>query len=127
MPWKKEPKRRATQGHLFGYSLKPRQDLCSQSWANLLFMIKFIKTQMFQITTLQEVILLQEDYLVTVDLNDTYFHIPKYPLHRKRLRCVMIGVHYQFRVLPYGIKSAPMVFNNTLAVVGTPPQMAGHY
>ena len=50
------------------------------------------------------------DWLVSLDLQDAYLHVPIFPGHRRYLRILFRGVHYQWRVLPFGISSAPWLF-----------------
>ena len=59
----------------------------------------------------------EEDWLVSLDLQDAYFHIPIYLSHRKYLRFCLGGQHYQFKVLPFGLTTTPRVFTKVLAVV----------
>lgn len=44
-----------------------------------------------------------EDWLVTIELKDAYFHISILPQHRKILRLALGGEDYQYRVLPFGL------------------------
>ncbi|KAK3574003.1 hypothetical protein QTP86_034361 [Hemibagrus guttatus] len=48
-----------------------------------------------------------EDWFVTIDLKDAYFHIGIQPEHRKFLRFAFGGKVYQFRVLPFGLALSP--------------------
>ncbi len=48
-----------------------------------------------------------EDWFVTIDLKDAYFHISILPSHRKFLRFSFRGEAYQYRVLPFGIALSP--------------------
>ncbi|KAJ1125086.1 hypothetical protein NDU88_003524 [Pleurodeles waltl] len=57
------------------------------------------------------------DWMVSVDLQDAYFHIPILKSHRKYLRFVVGSQHYQFAVLPFVLTSAPRVFTNVMSVV----------
>ncbi|KAJ1137758.1 hypothetical protein NDU88_004154 [Pleurodeles waltl] len=57
------------------------------------------------------------DWMVSVDLQDAYFHIPILKSHRKYLRFVVGSQHYQFAVLPFGLTSAPRVFTKVMSVV----------
>lgn len=57
------------------------------------------------------------DWLVSIDLKDAYMHIPVHPAHRKYLRFNIAGQSYQFRVLPFGLASAPRVFTKTIAPI----------
>ena len=50
------------------------------------------------------------DYLVSLDLSDAYLHVPIHPDHRKYLRFIFQGKHYQWKVLPFGISTAPWLF-----------------
>lgn len=82
---------------------------------------KFLKKQLFHMITIQEVLQLLNagDYMVSLDLQDAYFHIPIHRNHKKFLRFAVQGRHYQFRVLPFGLKSAsaPCIFTKCLSPV----------
>ena len=63
----------------------------------------------------QRPVLIQErDWLVKIDLKDTYFSIPISQHHRKFLCFQFIDKFYQFNCLPFGLASAPWVFTKTL-------------
>ncbi|XP_041852953.1 uncharacterized protein LOC121647506 [Melanotaenia boesemani] len=49
------------------------------------------------------------DWFVTIDLADAYFHI--YPAHRKFLRFAYQGAAYEFQTIPFGLLLAPRVFS----------------
>ncbi|KAJ1114356.1 hypothetical protein NDU88_002594 [Pleurodeles waltl] len=59
----------------------------------------------------------QGDWLCAIDLCDAYFHIPITKKHRKFLRFTVGKCHYQFAVLPFGLKSAARTFSKCMAVV----------
>lgn len=71
--------------------------------------------------TIQEVLQLLNagDYMVSLELQDAYFHIPIHRNHKKFLRFAVQRRHYQFRVLPFGLKSAPRIFTKCLSPVAT--------
>jgi hypothetical protein len=50
-------------------------------------------------------------WVVSIDLHDAFFHIPIHPAARKYMRFVSCGQVYQFRALPFGLKSAPWIFS----------------
>ena len=50
------------------------------------------------------------DYAFKTDLQDVYFHVPIHPSSRKYLRFAFEIKVYQFRVLPFGLNTAPQVF-----------------
>ncbi|KAJ1112338.1 hypothetical protein NDU88_000606 [Pleurodeles waltl] len=91
--------------------LRPILDLRILNW--------FLNQVKFKMLTLAQVLLAlnKEDWMVSVDLQDAYFHIPILKSHRKYLRFVVGLQHYQFAVLPFGLTSAPRVFTKVMSVV----------
>ena len=59
-------------------------------------------------------------WAVSIDLMDTYLHIPIHPASRKFLRLSLEGTVYQFRALSFAISTASFVFANLMEIV------AGH-
>jgi hypothetical protein len=59
----------------------------------------------------------QHDWLASLDLTDAYLHIPMHYLSRKFLRFSVEGKAYEFRVLPFGLTTAPYVFTKVLRAV----------
>ncbi len=63
-------------------------------------------------------------WMISLDLNDAYLHIPIIPQHRKFLRFALrdhqgILRVYQWGVLPFGLATAPKVFTKPLALIAT--------
>jgi hypothetical protein len=56
-------------------------------------------------------------WTTSLDLMDAYFHIPIAPPFRKFLRFVWDNTVYQFRTLPFGISTAPLVFTRVFQTV----------
>jgi hypothetical protein len=56
-------------------------------------------------------------WTTSLDLMDAYFHIPIAPPFRKVLRFVWDNTVYQFRTLPFGISTAPLVFTRVFQTV----------
>ena len=54
----------------------------------------------------------QGDYAFSIDLQDAYLHVPIVKHHRQFLRFVWHNVPYQWRVLPFGLATAPRVFTS---------------
>ena len=47
------------------------------------------------------------DWVTSIDLNDSYFHIPVHPELQRYLR-IVVGVKvFQFKALPFGLSPAP--------------------
>lgn len=59
----------------------------------------------------------QDGFLATIDLKEAYFLVPIHKNHQKYLRFEFDGQVYQFKVLPYGLSSAPRVFTKIMKEV----------
>ena len=57
------------------------------------------------------------DWMVSIDLKDAYLQIPMHPSSRKYLRFIAGGRAWQFRVLCFGLTTAPQVFTRVMAPV----------
>ena len=55
--------------------------------------------------------------MVSIDLKDAYLQIPMHPVSRKYLRFIAGGKTWQFRVLCFGLTTAPQVFTRVMAPV----------
>lgn len=80
---------------------------------------KFVLQTPFKMETTQSVInsLKEGDWMVSLDLQDAYFHVPIHPRSRKFLRFVFRGRAFQFRALCFGLSTAPQVFTRTMAPI----------
>ncbi|XP_045133325.1 uncharacterized protein LOC123517379 [Portunus trituberculatus] len=59
----------------------------------------------------------RHDWMTAIDLWDAYFQIPVHPDSRKFLRFTWRGRHFQFRVLCFGLSTAPQVFTRMMGPV----------
>ncbi len=66
-----------------------------------------------------------EDWFVTIDLKDAYFHISILPCHRRFLRFAFGGKAYQNRVLPFGLALSPCTFTKCVDAALEPFQLQG--
>lgn len=66
-----------------------------------------------------------EDWFVTIDLRDAYFHISILPSHRKFLRFAFRGEAYQYRVLPFGLALSPRIFTKCMVAALAPLRLQG--
>ena len=55
--------------------------------------------------------------MLSLDFKDVYLQVPKHPESRKFLRFVACGKIYQFKVLCFGLSTAPQVFIRVMAPV----------
>ena len=68
----------------------------------------------FKMPTLKTVrqLIQQGDYAFSIDLQDAYLHVPIVKHHHQFLHFVWHYVPYQWRVLPFGLATAPRVFTS---------------
>ena len=57
------------------------------------------------------------EWVTSVDLSDAYLHVPLSPTIRKYFRFVVRGQAFQFKVLPFGLCTAPREFTKLLQPV----------
>ena len=79
----------------------------------------FIVSQRFHMETPQSVLrsIRQGDWMISLDLQDAYLQVPIHPESRRYLRFTIGGVPYQFRVLCFGLTTAPQVFTRLMAPI----------
>ena len=79
----------------------------------------FVRQTPFKMETPASVVasVREGDFLASVDLKDAYFQVPIHQESRKYLRFLSEGVVYQFKVLCFGLCTAPQVFTRVFAFV----------
>lgn len=70
---------------------------------------EYVLFKKFRMTFIQSILPLLDCnmWMVTIDLQDAYFHINIAPAHRRFLRFAIGDKCYEFKVFPFGIASAP--------------------
>ena len=114
------PEQQIATGFYSTYFLVPKKDGGIRPILNLKpFNAGYVAKQSFKMETLQSILptLPQGCWMASLDLKDAYFHVPIHPSHWKLLRFAIDGTCYQFRVLPFGLSLAPLVFTRVLSVV----------
>ncbi|XP_060741844.1 uncharacterized protein LOC132856323 [Tachysurus vachellii] len=86
-----------------------------------------LRTYKFKMLTLKVIVsqIRSEDWFVTIDLKDAYFHISILPEHRKFLRFAFGGEAYQYRVLPFGLALSPRTFTKCMDAALAPLRLQG--
>ena len=56
-------------------------------------------------------------WMVSIDLKDAYLQIPIHPESRKYLRFMVFGRVYQFKILCFGVATAPQVLTRVMAPI----------
>ena len=82
---------------------------------NLRHFNHFMHIPCFKIATLKNVwqLLQQSDFAFSIDLQDAYLHVPNVK-HHHFLCFVWHNVPYQWKVLPFGLATAPRVFTSIM-------------
>lgn len=88
---------------------------------DLSFLNKHVITTKFRMETVRTVLasIKRGDWLVSVDLKDAYLQVPIHPLSRRYLRFGWRGRALQFRVLCFGLSTAPQVFTRVMAPISS--------
>lgn len=66
-----------------------------------------------------------EDWMVFIDLQDAYLHIPIQQQFQPFLRFKVGDLHLQFQCLPFGISTAPGTFTKVLVAILAPLREKG--
>ncbi len=66
-----------------------------------------------------------EDWFVTIDLKEAYFHISILPCHRRFLRFAFRGKAYQYQVLPFSLALSPRTFTKCVDAALEPLRLQG--
>lgn len=92
--------------------LVPKPDGSNRFILNLKNFNESIKKEHFKMEDLRTALNLLDkyDFMGRLDLKDAYHLIPIAEAHRKYLRFVFEQELFQFKVLPFGLSSAPLVF-----------------
>ena len=82
---------------------------------------RFILTPHFKMETIDSarLALRKNDWAISVDLKDAYFHILIHCKSRRYLHFYFMGRTYQFRTLAFGLSPAPYVFTRVVKMVVT--------
>ena len=80
---------------------------------------EYITSSRFHMETPQSVLIsiCPGDWMISLDLQDPYSQVPVHHDSRRFLRFVVAGKPYQFRVLCFGLTTAPQVFTRIMAPV----------
>ncbi len=94
------------------YFVVPKKDGGLRPILDLRLLNRSVSRLKFRMLTVKQVVsqIRSEDWFVTIDLKDAYFHMSILPSHRKFLRFAFRGKAYQYRVLPFGLALSPRTF-----------------
>ncbi len=109
------------------YFVVPKKDGGLRPILDLRLLNRSVRCLKFRMLTVKQVVsqIRSEDWFVTIDLKDTYFHISILPSHRKFLRFAFRGKAYQYRVLPFGLTLSPRTFTKCVYAALAPLRLQG--
>ncbi|GAA6098881.1 uncharacterized protein LOC116675969, partial [Tachysurus ichikawai] len=109
------------------YFVFPKKDGRWRPILDLRSLNRSLRRLRFRMLTLKEVVtqIRSGDWFVTIDLEDTYFHISILPAHRRFLSFAFGGKAYQYRVLPFGLALLPRTFTKCIDAALTPLRLQG--
>ncbi len=109
------------------YFAVPKKDGGLRPILDLQLLNRSVRCLKFRMLTVKQVVsqIRSEDWFVTIDLKDAYFHISIFPSHRKFLRFAFRGKAYQYRVLPFGLTLSPRTFTKCVDAALAPLQLQG--
>ncbi|KAI2663377.1 Transposon Ty3-G Gag-Pol polyprotein [Labeo rohita] len=101
------------------YFIVPKKDGGLRPILDLRVLNRSVMKLKFRMLTLKQVVsqIRSEDWFVTIDLKDAYFHVSILPQHRKFLRFAFRGEAYQYRVLPFGLALSPPHFYQGIRIL----------
>ena len=97
----------------------PKSDGSWRPVINLKSLNQYVRAPHFKMESIKLVKgLIQEgDWLTKLDLKDAYLTLPVYQAHQKYLRFQWQDQQWQFKVLPFGLNSAPYTFTKLMKPV----------
>ncbi|XP_048024136.1 LOW QUALITY PROTEIN: uncharacterized protein LOC125253920 [Megalobrama amblycephala] len=109
------------------YFIVPKKDGGLRPILDLRLLNQSVMKLKFKMLTLRQIVsqIRSEDWFVTIDLKDAYFHISILPHHRKFLRFAFGGKVYQYRVLPFGLALSPRTFTKCMDAALAPLRLQG--
>ncbi|KAL0148327.1 hypothetical protein M9458_056389 [Cirrhinus mrigala] len=109
------------------YFIVPKKDGGLRPILDLRLLNHSVMRLKFKMLTIKQVVsqIRSEDWFVTIDLKDAYFHVSILPQHRKFLRFAFRGEAYQYRVLPFGLALSPRTFTKCVDASLAPLRLQG--
>jgi hypothetical protein len=77
---------------------------------------QYVRYQHFKMENLDLVksLVRRNDYMVSIDLNQAFYHVPLAPSQKPFFAFDFLGKRYCFRCLPFGLTSSPRIFTKVL-------------
>ncbi|KAI2651994.1 Transposon Ty3-G Gag-Pol polyprotein [Labeo rohita] len=121
------PPHERESGFYSRYFIVPKKDGGLRPILDLRLLNRSVKRLKFKMLTIKQVVsqIGSEDWFVTIDLKDAYFHVSILPHHRKFLRFAFRCEAYQYRFLPFGLALSPRTFTKCVDAALAPLRLQG--
>jgi hypothetical protein len=112
--------------HIFVVPKKPKG-----SWRliiDLSRLNRFLRVPHFKMETTRSIAaaaMLPGDWAAPLDLQDAYLHVPVHPDYQRYLRFYFEDRAYQFKAMPFGLASAPLIFQSIVKAFVAPLHALG--
>ena len=108
-----------SEGYTSPIFLVPKSDGSWRPVINLKSLNRYVITHHFKMESIRTVkgLMQRGDWLVKLDLKDAYLTVPIHSSHQKYLRFQWQGQTWEFKVLPFGLSSAPYTFSKLMKPV----------
>ncbi len=109
------------------YFIVPKKDWGLHPILDLRVLNDSVLQLKFKILTLRQIVpqIRSEDWFVTIDLKDSYFHISILPCHRRFLSFAFGGKAYRYRFLPFGQALSPRTLTKCVDAALVPLRLQG--
>ena len=99
--------------------LEPKKDGGYRLVVDLRHVNKHLAEQSCKFETLRDLqhVIRAQDWMISCDLENGYYHVPIHPQHRRYLTTTINGTVVQFNALPFGLSTAPRVFTKFMRPV----------
>jgi hypothetical protein len=99
--------------------LEPKKDGGHRLVVDLRHVNKHLAEQSCKFETLRDLqhVIRAQDWMISCDLENGYYHVPIHPQHRRYLTTTINGTVVQFNALPFGLSTAPRVFTKFMRPV----------
>ncbi|XP_029453158.1 protein-glutamate O-methyltransferase isoform X3 [Rhinatrema bivittatum] len=107
------------RGHYSIYFVVPKKEGSFRPILDLKEVNRCLWIPSFRMETLRSVIasVRPGTFLASLNLTEAYLHIGIRKDHQKYLRFFVLGQHFQFQALPFGLATAPRIFTKIMVVV----------
>ncbi|CAJ0928014.1 unnamed protein product [Ranitomeya imitator] len=113
------PEKERFTGFYSNLFVVPKKDGKVRPILDLKLLNRRVRLRHFRMESLRSVIASMEaqEFLCSIDIQDTYLHVPIFPGHHRFLRFAVQRDHFQFVALPFGLATAPRVFTKIMAAL----------